>query len=321
MTTPGRVSEKFLLALVEAVQLSGLARGHLREAIAAKKLKAHHRQRVEGEAERFGDVRREALKMKIKKFFSKRIKPEWKCNGALKQYWSWGFDVTLKNGQRVREPGFMTPAAATKAAVMRLAEGEGSKLDLKDAHPFDTPLRVPRKFALVNSEGAGKDAGPMLLSISEASKLTGLSETHLRQAIKDGKLAGAQVESRLKVRGVAELEKYVEGLSVVVAPQQAAVNGGSPAAALDADSGKRVEEQTSNVPENDNSKKKTAGRKPFITEGKVRAAYQTCGPYASQEEIAHEIGVSVGSFSDWHRKKKGLSYAQCQQRYGSTYGN
>jgi excisionase family DNA binding protein len=40
MSAPVRVSEKFTLALVEAAQLSGLSRGHLREAIEAKKLKA-----------------------------------------------------------------------------------------------------------------------------------------------------------------------------------------------------------------------------------------------------------------------------------------
>ncbi len=40
MTAPVRVSEKFVLSLVEAAQLSGLSRGHLREAIEAKKLKA-----------------------------------------------------------------------------------------------------------------------------------------------------------------------------------------------------------------------------------------------------------------------------------------
>jgi excisionase family DNA binding protein len=40
MAAPVRVSEKFLLSLVEAAQLSGLSRGHLREAITEKKLKA-----------------------------------------------------------------------------------------------------------------------------------------------------------------------------------------------------------------------------------------------------------------------------------------
>jgi excisionase family DNA binding protein len=40
MSAPVRVSEKFTLSLVEAAQLSGLSRGHLRLAIEAKKLKA-----------------------------------------------------------------------------------------------------------------------------------------------------------------------------------------------------------------------------------------------------------------------------------------
>jgi uncharacterized protein YneF (UPF0154 family) len=60
--------------------------------------------------------------------------------------------------------------------------------------------------------------------------------------------------------------------------------------------------------------KKNSGRKPRITEEKVRAAYQVRGAYASQEEIAEEIGVSDRSFRDWQRAR-GLNYRQCQQRY------
>jgi excisionase family DNA binding protein len=40
IAAPVRVSEKFTLSLIEAAQLSGLSRGHLREAIEEKQLKA-----------------------------------------------------------------------------------------------------------------------------------------------------------------------------------------------------------------------------------------------------------------------------------------
>jgi excisionase family DNA binding protein len=60
MSAPVRVSEKFTLSLVEAAQLSGLSRGHLRFAIAEKKLKA----RIIGRGWR---VKREDLEAYIKK--------------------------------------------------------------------------------------------------------------------------------------------------------------------------------------------------------------------------------------------------------------
>jgi excisionase family DNA binding protein len=60
MSAPVRVSEKFTLSLIEAAQLSGLSRGHLREAIEAKKLKA----RIIGRGWR---VKREDLEAYIKK--------------------------------------------------------------------------------------------------------------------------------------------------------------------------------------------------------------------------------------------------------------
>jgi excisionase family DNA binding protein len=60
MSAPVRVSEKFTLSLVEAAQLSGLSRGHLRLAIAEKKLKA----RIIGRGWR---VKREDLESYIKK--------------------------------------------------------------------------------------------------------------------------------------------------------------------------------------------------------------------------------------------------------------
>jgi excisionase family DNA binding protein len=60
MSAPVRVSEKFTLSLVEAAQLSGLSRGHLRQAIEAKKLKA----RIIGRGWR---VKREDLEAYIKK--------------------------------------------------------------------------------------------------------------------------------------------------------------------------------------------------------------------------------------------------------------
>jgi excisionase family DNA binding protein len=60
MSAPVRVSEKFTLSLVEAAQLSGLSRGHLRLAIEEKKLKA----RIIGRGWR---VKREDLEAYIKK--------------------------------------------------------------------------------------------------------------------------------------------------------------------------------------------------------------------------------------------------------------
>ncbi len=60
MSAPVRVSEKFTLSLVEAAQLSGLSRGHLRFAIEEKKLKA----RIIGRGWR---VKREDLEAYIKK--------------------------------------------------------------------------------------------------------------------------------------------------------------------------------------------------------------------------------------------------------------
>jgi excisionase family DNA binding protein len=60
MSAPVRVSEKFTLSLVEAAQLSGLSRGHLRQAIEEKKLKA----RIIGRGWR---VKREDLEAYIKK--------------------------------------------------------------------------------------------------------------------------------------------------------------------------------------------------------------------------------------------------------------
>jgi excisionase family DNA binding protein len=60
MSAPVRVSEKFTLSLIEAAQLSGLSRGHLRQAIEAKKLKA----RIIGRGWR---VKREDLEAYIKK--------------------------------------------------------------------------------------------------------------------------------------------------------------------------------------------------------------------------------------------------------------
>ncbi len=60
MSAPVRVSEKFTLSLIEAAQLSGLSRGHLRQAIEEKKLKA----RIIGRGWR---VKREDLEAYIKK--------------------------------------------------------------------------------------------------------------------------------------------------------------------------------------------------------------------------------------------------------------
>jgi excisionase family DNA binding protein len=60
MSVPVRVSEKFTLSLIEAAQLSGLSRGHLRFAITEKKLKA----RIIGRGWR---VKREDLEAYIKK--------------------------------------------------------------------------------------------------------------------------------------------------------------------------------------------------------------------------------------------------------------
>jgi len=60
MAAPVRVSEKFLLSLAEAAQLSGLSRGHLRQAITEKKLKA----RIIG---RGWKIKRDDLDLYVKK--------------------------------------------------------------------------------------------------------------------------------------------------------------------------------------------------------------------------------------------------------------
>jgi integrase len=59
----------------------------------------------------------------IKKFYSKRVKKHWKWDAKKKEFWSWGYDIRLASGRRVREPGFMTEADAVAAVgVIRRAE-------------------------------------------------------------------------------------------------------------------------------------------------------------------------------------------------------
>lgn len=69
-----------------------------------------------------------------------------------------------------------------------------------------------------------------------------------------------------------------------------------------------------------NGDRQSPGRKPRITEAKVRAAFRKLGQFAPQEKIAEEIGVDARGLRDWHTGQ-GLSYRQCRQRFGGTGSN
>lgn len=64
--------------------------------------------------------------MAIRKFYSKREKKFWKYDAKAKLYWSYGYDIRLVGGQRVREAGFMTESDAV-AAVGRIRQSEKDK--------------------------------------------------------------------------------------------------------------------------------------------------------------------------------------------------
>jgi hypothetical protein len=58
----------------------------------------------------------------------------------------------------------------------------------------------------------------------------------------------------------------------------------------------------------------TRGRKPVITEEKIRAAYKVLGSFAPQEKLAEQIGVDARSLRDWQRER-GLTYPTLRQLY------
>lgn len=64
--------------------------------------------------------------MGIKKFYSLREKKHWKYDAKLKQHWSWGYDIRLAGGKRVRESGFSSESDAI-AAVGKIRAGEKDK--------------------------------------------------------------------------------------------------------------------------------------------------------------------------------------------------
>ena len=53
--------------------------------------------------------------MAIKKFYSNKAKAGWRWEAKKKQYYSWGLDIRLANGKRLREPGFGTRELAEAA--------------------------------------------------------------------------------------------------------------------------------------------------------------------------------------------------------------
>jgi integrase len=59
----------------------------------------------------------------IKKFYSNRHRPGWKYDARRKQYYSWGFDIRLKDGRRKREPGFLSQSEV-EAALARISLAE-----------------------------------------------------------------------------------------------------------------------------------------------------------------------------------------------------
>ncbi len=64
--------------------------------------------------------------MAVKKFYSNKEKAGWRWDAARKQFWSWGFDISLSNGARRRESGFATRQIADQAiAQIRVSEKEG----------------------------------------------------------------------------------------------------------------------------------------------------------------------------------------------------
>lgn len=64
----------------------------------------------------------------------------------------------------------------------------------------------------------------------------------------------------------------------------------------------------------------TRGRKPKITEEKIRAAYKKLGDYAPQEKLAEQLGVDARALRDW-QKARSLTYLQLRQQYADTGRN
>ena len=63
--------------------------------------------------------------MAIRKFYSTKAKAGWRWDANKKKFWSYGFDIYLKDGRRKRESGFATKQLAENAvARMKISEKE-----------------------------------------------------------------------------------------------------------------------------------------------------------------------------------------------------
>jgi integrase len=68
--------------------------------------------------------------MAIKKYYSVKAKAGWRFDAVLQKYWSWGFDLSVENRQRLREHGFATKQLAENAAARIMLARKEKKYNL-----------------------------------------------------------------------------------------------------------------------------------------------------------------------------------------------
>ncbi|MDQ3919970.1 MAG: site-specific integrase [Acidobacteriota bacterium] len=81
--------------------------------------------------------------MAIRKFYTKREKRHWKYDAKAKLYWSYGYDIRLDGGRRVREAGFVSETDAV-AAVGRIRQ-----MEKESKHGFITAGSAPTIVELI----------------------------------------------------------------------------------------------------------------------------------------------------------------------------
>lgn len=231
----------------------------------------------------------------IKKVYSPRYKRD-----------VWMYDVRV-GARRLRQSGFATKREARQALESLISATTSQRRDERRERIASeitagriveeavaqriaaavAPLHAEIRRLRADSNHKPKE-GPVLLTILEAARLSGISEGYLRAAIKAGRLRAIKLGVKFKKIERSELDRYVKQVSTA-----GDVNA---------------------VPALDDDEKKGPGRKAAITEETVRLALEALGPYVPQEKLAAHLGVESRSVRKW-LKERGLTYPQLRERY------
>ncbi len=120
--------------------------------------------------------------MAIKKFYSNKAKVGWRWEAGKKQYYSWGLDIRLASGKRLREPGFASRELAEAAgARIRLSE-INRKYELVDLQSFPTLRELAnRRLATVSDHAERVRSERVLNVLSDCLATKGLADPKINE--------------------------------------------------------------------------------------------------------------------------------------------